>query len=539
MKKVASLLLIFLIFANISAVSANDGTNYYAEQAEKFKNVTYPAYYGTKKCVIADWNNTETNFPNLVIGDYNFKQIIEYDNDKEFITRKSSTLYKNDEKFAENIWDLIFSKNDEIVVYSKKSDEENLYDIFENDKKITTIKSEYGFGKFDELHYYEDTNEYAFTFGDKIIINGKVVDQLFLDEKYFSEDKKSKITLKGIPHPNDPNENITNLFYNDKKIYDYLNPYDVFEIANNQNGFIIAGKTHNYGTGKNENWKITENGIEIIENEIIFAKFSPSGKDLYTIIEKNQDTKKYDEMPRDYTLYKNQEKILDFQVKMYKHEFGMHFDDENNYRIYHINGGPKYLVITNGKITQTGDEEIVTVLDYVDESGKKFLIERNQKTSVEILFVNGQKIFEGKDIDERFISGEGAVFSIFPLVKPNFTQWYTYVDDFDGKYFLYVNGFKIENFYDYLHLDPAEGLNRFSFAGYGNRIECRDITAIHDAEIFQKIIVENLEKIRDGSELQKQFIREYVAKNISKYEKDSFVYDIFKSLESATRIHNR
>lgn len=265
-------------------------------------------------------------------------------------------------------------------------------------------------------------------------------------------------------------------------------------------------------------------------------EFSPSGRDLYAVSRNNNPLHPdATEKISHFTLFKNNEKILDFSADVYDHTLEIIFSDEENYTLRATNWDD-YFIIKNGKIVQDANSVVQNKADFYDSLGRHFVVTKNKETGTETLEIDGKKIFEGNRVDERYLVG-GAVFAVERLPESKSSQYYTFIEDKNDNYFLLVNGFKIEDFYDYF--TSSDDLNEFYFAGNHGSVVCRDISHIHNFSELNDFFINILTKIRDASNEKKDFIKKLLDENIGKYEQNSLGYDILKAVESATRVHNK
>lgn len=439
----------------------------------------YPIYYWTKKCEINTKKETKT---------YAFFQ----NEENSIYYLENWNLYKNSKIYKKWVEYIFIEFNGNIIYWVNNWKK---IDIYKNNKKLITIDS------FSYRSFYYD--KYLDKYSLEVTINLKdyffsnwnlfSYNDFLYHDRYFSENKQYFVDY----------------YYNDswfkvikdwKILIERKNSYisDFINISNDWKSYSanIQDKRKYYSTFI-KNWKIT--GLE----NVYFFKYSPSWKDLYYII-KNWDNNIF---------YKNDEKILEMKWVVYN-SINFHFINENNFYTI-LTNWDDYAFIENGKIRISYDDknQIKTIIKKTNWD--VFVVKRDKNIWKDIFEINWKKIMEAKNIDERYLNDWIDTFSLYSN-RNNSNQYYTYLKT-DDNYYLYVNGFIIPNFYDYLEL--KNWLDNFNFASNSSQwnIVCKDITNSfpdinYKREYFEKLLL----KIKDFDENKKNLLKKKLENILTK-----------------------
>lgn len=307
-------------------------------------------------------------------------------------------------------------------------------------------------------------------------------------DRYFSDNKKYFI------------DNYYKYYYSNSWIKLEKNNKIIFEKEGYSiENIVLSNDGMNYSLLINNNKKdekvFIKNWVETKITNVYYFQYSPSGKDFYYV------TKNWD----NYVFYKNDKEILTFSWVSYG-SFYFHFTSETDYYIILTNWND-YALIRNGKIQISYDDKNQIKAIIKKKNWDIFVVRREKNIWKDIFEINGKKIIEAEKIDERYLNDWIDTFSLYPN-KNNSNQYYTYITTNDT-YYLFVNGFIIPDFYDYLEL--KNGLDIFTFASnsWQWKIVCRDITGSfpdirYKREYFEKLLL----KIKNWDDNQKNILKE-------------------------------
>lgn len=435
MKKIFLLVLFLsIIFPNISL----------------WETPNYPIYYWTKKCEIDTEKQTKT---------YAFFQ----NEENSIYYLENWNLYKNADFYKTWVDYLLIEFNWNIIYWINNWKK---VDIYKNQKKLITVDSfDYWSWNYDKYLDKYSISVYV-NWQNYVLVNEKLISNsdFFYHDRYFSENKKYFVdnyyNLTGFKVVKDWK---TIIERKDSYIRDFVASNDGKKFSAS-----VQDKWLDYNIFV-KNWKITD-----LKN-IYFYQYSPSWKDLYY-------AEKYGE---NNIFYKNDEKLFEIKWQV-SNSFKFNFLDENNFYTI-LTNRDDYAFIENWKVRISYDDKLQIKTIIKKSNWDIFIVKRDKNIWKDILEINWKKIIEAKRIDERYLNDWIDTFSLYPN-RLNSDEYYTYLTT-DDNYYFYVNGFVIDNFYDYLNLE--NGLNNFTFGSNYWKIRCKDIKYLYPDISYTRKELEN------------------------------------------------
>lgn len=460
---------IFLLFLFISIIFPN---------ITLWETPNYPIYYWTKRCEIDTEKQTKT---------YAFFQ----NEENSIYYLENWNLYKNSEIYKTWVDYLLIEFNWNIIYWINNWKK---IDIYKNDQKLITADSfdywSWNYDKYLDKYYlsvYINWKSYVLE-NWKLISNS---DFLYHD-RYFSENNKYFVDN----------------YYNLSWFKVVKNWETVLERKDSYiRDFVVSNDGKNYSANFQDkwldynifikNWKITD------FKNVYFYQYSPSWKDLY-YAEKDWENNIF---------YKNDEKIFEMKWRV-SNSFKFNFSDENNFYTI-LTNRDDYAFIENWKITISYDDKLQIKTIIKKSNWDIFKVKRDKNIWKDILEINWKKIIESKRIDERYLNDWIDTFSLYPN-RLDSDEYYTYLTT-DDNYYFYVNGFVIDNFYDYLNLE--NGLNNFTFGSNYWKLRCKDIKYLYpDISYTRKELEDFILKLKNFNS-EKKVILKIKLENMIKNEK--------------------
>lgn len=460
-KKIAIIILFVLLFQNTALWN---------------ENLTYPVYFGTKKCEINTIKDTRS-YATYSDGTR------EYYGDNGNLY-KNWVIYKN---WAQDI----FVEFDGNIVYGIENGKKT--DIYENDKKITSVDWFNSRSSFYDKYTKQYILEVTVNSKDYILSNWKLVPyaDFTYHTRYFSDNNTFSID-------NYFNKRWMRLEKDEKTILTKAGySLDSLKVSNDGKEFsAIVRDTSNNNT-------FIKNGVETKDSNVVYFQYSPSGNDLFSV-EKISDT---------YVFYKNDIKIVTF-TWVVKNSFHFNFTSDADYSII-LTDWEDYALIKDGKIVTSYKDANQTKAIIKKDNWDLFVVKRDKSVWKDTLEINWKKIIEAKDIDERYLMDWVDTFSLFPNKTNSSDEYYTFIKTDDNNYYLFVNGFIVRGYYDYLKL--TDWLDQFEFASASGQwnVVCKDITHTYQNSRYTRQDLERFLSIATGLDNDKKTVLREKFKKLS------------------------
>lgn len=451
-------------------------------------------------------------------------------------SKKWDILYKSWKIYKKDVYELLLVSSNWNPIYLVKTWEYS-YDLYNWDKKIL---ENIFYSKANNYYYDKDLNYYYFSFFDEnwkyyFVKNDKIFDWWEEEYRVFSENKKFFIDIKESflelkDWKIDVKSFIKDKNWEEKKFIDYKILW--VNLSNDGKYSLIFWKWNDYDNTNREFlykkwWKIEE--LKWLSK----VKYSPSWKDFYYVTE----TKKSDDII--YKFFKNWKEIWEYlwEKQFY---YDLNFTDEENFYVI-MKYGWIFHYIENWKQTFPLWKNAYYKNIVNKKNGDKIELIYDYNSKKDILYKNRKEILRADNIDERYISDDPfPVFSVWNIYnsEKDTPDFYTYARE-DWKYFMFLNWIKIYDFYDYL--DLLEWFNHFTIAFSENSddimlmswtYECKDITFLHNKLENKRKIFKIFEKVLALDEKSKMELKNKVLLLEKNFEKNSYEYDLLKSLLS-------
>lgn len=482
MKKIIPFLLITLFISFPILTFANE------------QNI-YPIYYGTKKCEID--TRKETKQPPSFYDKEDYSFYIENNN-----------LYKND-KIYKTWVNYLYMEYEDNVLYGIQNGK-NIA-LYKNDEKV--LSPQYINDRSAFYNIYTKQYMIGVTLNKKnfMLVNDKLIpsNEFEFHERYFSQNKKFFVDVYS-------DNGLVKVVKDNKIVFEKLPYIYITDVKVSNDGSDFALKYLD-GATSNRNW--VRNGKEIIEHLYDF-EYSPSGKDFYYVT--HNGTQSF------FSFYKNNEKLFDFDGVIYNSIF-YNFTSEEDYSFI-VTNRANYALIENGKIRISYDDTLQIKSITKKANGDIFIVKKNKILWIDTLEINGKEVLRAKDIDERYIDNGADTFSLFSNKYTNSSEYSTFINTENNEYYLLVNNFIIDDFYDYLHIE--QWLNIFNFYSKGSKkILCQDINYLfpnikYSREELEKMILKILELSPEKSLLLENKLKNLLSWNALK-EKDKEILQMF------------